>query len=411
MRKFLEVHQISRRFSVLFPYWGVRMATKIDTVSSRDGLTPRREPYWSKRSDGQFIGFRRMTPDSPGTWLARYRLKSGGQSTHSLGALDEFPAHERYSRAVALADKWFQHLSNGGATTVSTVMEACTAYAEHIREQKSDAPAEELLGRYRRWVASDPIADIELAKLDRQDVKAYRQRLVKAPKKSKQEEPEQRSRDTVNRDMAAVRAALNHALKDGIVTTDFAWREPLKAFKNVTKRRTLYLDIEQRRAFVKAAPADLALFLRCLSALPLRPGALAALLTRDFDPRIGELKVGKDKSGADRRIILPPQVANVLQEATKDKLPTAPLLTRADGKAWDKDSWKDPVKEAARAAGLPDAVTAYTLRHAAITDLVIGGLDLLTVAQISGTSVAMIEKHYGHLRADIAASALAKLVV
>jgi len=386
------------------------MAAKIDTVSSREALKPRKEPYWSKRSEGQFVGFRR-THDSCGNWHARYRLKSGDQSTRGLGALDEYPAHERFSRAVALAEEWFQHLSKGGAVTSGTVLEACNAYVEHVREEKGDTAANDLAGRYRRWVASDPIADSELSKLDRQDVKAYRQRLVKSPKKSRLAEPAARSKDTVNRDMAAVRAALNYAFKDGLVTTDFAWREPLKAFKNVTQRRALYLDIEQRRAFVKAAPDDLAMLLRCLSALPLRPGALAALLTRDFDPRIGELKVGKDKAGADRRIMLPPQVASVLIEATKDKLPTAPLLTRADGKAWNKDAWKDPIKDAAKAAGLPSAVTAYTLRHSVITDLVTGGLDLLTVAQISGTSVAMIEQHYGHLRSEVAASALAKLVI
>ncbi|MFT4174069.1 MAG: hypothetical protein QM639_16015, partial [Rhodocyclaceae bacterium] len=89
----------------------------------------------------------------------------------------------------------------------------------------------------------------------------------------------------------------------------------------------------------------------------------------------------------------------------------APLLARADGMAWNKDSWKWPIKDAATAAGLPQATTAYALRHSTITDLVTGGLDLLTVAQISGTSVAMIEKHYGALRQDIAASALAKLAL
>ena len=54
---------------------------------------------------------------------------------------------------------------------------------------------------------------------------------------------------------------------------------------------------------------------------------------------------------------------------------------------------------------------AYTLRHSAITDLVTGGLDLLTVAQLAGTSVAMIERHYGHLRGDHAAQALERLAL
>ena len=56
------------------------------------------------------------------------------------------------------------------------------------------------------------------------------------------------------------------------------------------------------------------------------------------------------------------------------------LLARADGKAWNKDAWKGPVKEAVVAAKLPEGTTAYTLRHSVISDLVHDGLDLLTVA-------------------------------
>jgi site-specific recombinase XerD len=62
-------------------------------------------------------------------------------------------------------------------------------------------------------------------------------------------------------------------------------------------------------------------------------------------------------------------------------------------------------------ARLPEAATAFTLRHSVISDLVHDGLDLLTVAQISGSSVAVIERHYGHLRSAVAATALAKLAL
>ena len=40
----------------------------------------------------------------------------------------------------------------------------------------------------------------------------------------------------------------------------------------------------------------------------------------------------------------------------------------------------------------------YALRHSAITDLIVyENLDIMTVARLSGTSLAMIEKHYSHL--------------
>ena len=53
----------------------------------------------------------------------------------------------------------------------------------------------------------------------------------------------------------------------------------------------------------------------------------------------------------------------------------------------------------------------YTLRHSTITDLVQTGLDTLTVAQISGTSVRMIEMYYGHLNREHTKSALATLAL
>ncbi len=63
------------------------------------------------------------------------------------------------------------------------------------------------------------------------------------------------------------------------------------------------------------------------------------------------------------------------------------------GTRWDKDKWKKPFK----AAKPPANAVAYSLRHAAISELLVGGMDLHTVAKIAGTSADMIDKHYGHL--------------
>ncbi|WP_217704218.1 hypothetical protein [Piscinibacter koreensis] len=37
------------------------MATRIDTVASRDKLKPRREPYWHRLGRGCYLGYRKMT--------------------------------------------------------------------------------------------------------------------------------------------------------------------------------------------------------------------------------------------------------------------------------------------------------------------------------------------------------------
>ncbi|HEY2345631.1 MAG TPA: tyrosine-type recombinase/integrase [Xanthomonadaceae bacterium] len=381
------------------------------TVDRREKLKPRpsKEPYWQPLSAGQYLGFRPSTVGATGTWLARfYDGDTGKKPNKTLGGFGTLPANKRFDAAKREAEAWFKHLSHGGSTDDVTVKQACEAYAEG----STDAAA-----RFRRRVYSDPIAKVKLTKLSKEHVRQWRKRLAATPaivalrKVASESQTRSRTDASVNRDMTALRAALNAAKARDEVTTDAAWVVPLKPIEGAGKRRNVYLDREQRRALLSALPVDAGAFVKGLCLLPLRPGALAGLTVGDFDKRRKELVVGKDKQGADRRILVPDMVGTLLTDQSKNKLPAAPLFARADGKAWDKDSWKYPIKDAAKAAGLPVATTAYTLRHSAITDLVTGGLDLLTVAILSGTSWKMIQDHYGHLQQERAAAALAALAL
>jgi site-specific recombinase XerD len=390
------------------------MAARIDTVASLEKLKPRREPYWQRVRKGCFVGYRKMTTSGHGVWLARARDQEAStkQVFKPLGEFGQLADHLRFDAAAKAALAWFDHLGRGGAARTSTVSVACARYVQHLRATKSDAAANDAKARFQNYVLSHAkLAATDLTKLTPAQLEAWRKALRELPTRSGARRGERRSDSTLNRDMTCFRAALNLAYMDGLLTTDFAWRSKLRPIKNADQRRELYLDRAQRLKFIQKAPDDLAAFLRGLCQLPLRPGALAKLQAGDFDRRLKVLKIGQDKSGKERRIKLPDVTATFFEAATKDKLPTAPLLSRADDKAWNKDGWKWPIKAAVKAAKLPDETTAYTLRHSVISDLVHDGLDLLTVAQISGTSVAMIERHYGDLRGEIAATALARLAI
>ena len=268
--------------------------------------------------------------------------------------------------------------------------------------------------RFKRWVFDhEALARTPLVKLTRAKIEAWRGGLAAKPvviNRDGRADPLTRPRaaSSVNRDIASLRAALNFAHDAGHVTTDMAWRVALRPTKNADGRRDVYLDRAQRRALIDKATPDVALLLKGLSLVPLRPGALAALTVANLDKRLGVLTVGKDKAGRDRKIKLPPITADLFTRQAADR---PPLLARHDGKPWNKDAWKWPIKAATQAANLKPETTAYAMRHSVITDLVTDGLDLLTVAQLSGTSVAMIERHYGHLRSDVAAAALARLAL
>lgn len=385
----------------------------INTVKSRESLKPRHAPYWHQIRRGCFVGFRKVSATGTGAWVARFRGEDGNQRVRSLGGFEEAPAGERFDLAKAAADLWFKHMDGGGSSKGETVADACRAYLGSVSEStRKDAE-----GRFKRWVFNDKkFSDVELLKLKHSDVRAWRRRLETTPaipqNKSSTEPRKERSASSINRDMNTLRAALNLALRDKLVASDGAWQTALTPLENADRRRNVYLDVTQRKSLIENASPDLRPFLRALCNVPLRPGSVAALTVADFQPQTAELTIGKDKAGQARRIKLPPVTAQLFTLAAKDKTPRAPLFTRADGKPWDKDAWKYPLKSAVKAAGLPEEATAYALRHSTITDLLsLHGLDTLSVATLAGTSLAMIEKHYGHLIREHAAIALGKLAI
>lgn len=392
-----------------------------ETVAQQAKLKPRKAPYWRRLAIGQHIGTRKT--EAGLHWQAKaYDPATQKEAVKSLGDFGDLPANERYSAAVKAALAWFEHVGKGGQRESLTVAKAWRRYAEHQRRAKGDAAADDTLARFKRYVENDPIAGVSLEKLTKRHVDEWRNRLAGQPAmqvkrgprcrvQTPQPVPKAKSPSTLNRDMVPMRAALNLALEDGFVTSDHAWRQALKPIKNADGRRTLYLDRVQRRALIDHLPEDAAAFVRGLCLLPLRPGALAMLTVADFHTKQGTLRIGTDKAGAGRSVLLPEATAGLFREHAKGKLPAAPLLARWDGKAWDKDAWKGPIKAAAAAAELPTETTAYTMRHSVITDLVSDGLDLFTVAALAGTSVAMIEKHYGHLQQERARDALAGLAL
>ena len=384
------------------------MALDLSKVGDRDKLKANREPHWQRLRAGCFLGFRPSKRGGKGTWIARaYDEDAGKYRVKSLGDFGTLPGNEMFAAAKKEAEKLTELVEAGGQirAKIETVADACKEYA------KSRPEAEH---RFRRYVYEDIIAKLKLDKLRRRHVADWRDRLEAQPalvSRRKVGNPVHRKRaaSTVNRDMAVLRAALSKVLSPGAPNSEAAWQEALKATQNANGRRTLYLDRSERRKLLEKMDAGALPFVRSLCLLPLRPGALALLTAGDFDKRTAELTIGKDKTGKPRRIQLPQEAAKLFADEAKNKLPGAVLFMRANGKAWDKNSWKVPIAAAAAVAGLPNDTTAYTLRHSTITDLVSAGLPLLTIAQISGTSAEMIERHYGHLVSDAAMKALDKL--
>lgn len=387
----------------------------LSRIGEREKLKPKAgdEPHWQRLRQGVYLGYRPSKKKAGGTWFARcYDAEANRNSRKRLGDYGTLSGHDVFKQAKSDAENWAEIVESGGelARDMVTVKDACEAYLD----QKPGSIAQ---GVFRRHVYDDPIAKVKLDKLRRHHLKAWRNRLEKAPalvtrtKEADKKRMKVRSKSTVNRDMVPLRAALALVLKPGGPNTDAAWQEALRPFKGADKRRELYLDRDERKKLIDATPDEARPFVRALCLLPLRPGALAGLKVGDFDKRTRALTVGKDKNGKPRQITVPQAIADFFEVQVTDKLPAASIFSRVGGEPWNKDAWKYPIKDAVKVAGLPSAASAYTLRHSVITDLIRARLPILTVAQLSGTSVVMIERHYGHLVRDDADDALASLVI
>lgn len=375
------------------------MAVNLNRVDARNRLAPRRDPYWQKLSQGRYIGFRLMTKGTSGTWLARAydgeRITVNPYLHKPLGDFANLSEKQRYDAAKAEAEAWFNELDHGGGIESGTVRSACEAYVEELKTENSEPSSEDAAGRFKRLVYDDPIAKVALPKLTAIQVAGWKKRaLAKGGNKS-----------SFNRNATSFRAALNLALRRRVVSSDHAWADELAPFEGVDGKRELYLNIPSRRKLIEKAAEEARPLIRGFCLLPLRPGDHAKLKVADFDSKNGVLSVPRGKTKK-RKIPLSGESLAHVKECTKDKLPEAWLFSRADGTQWRKGTWRDAINFGVAEAKLPAATCAYTLRHSAITDMVVSGIDLFHVAKLSGTSVKMIEEHYGHLQPEQARKGL-----
>lgn len=358
------------------------MAKNITSKTGRAALAPRREPYWERISAGCHLGYRAGAD----TWLAKHRDAATGKRTiHALGEFSDF------DQAAAAARAWFERVSHG-VTADATVQYACDEYVAALEAKGRKAAAKDAAGRFKRLVTGTKFGSIKLADLRKHHIESWFNAQIKGKTEG---EALRKAKDSANRNMATLKAALNAAVTADLTVSDRAWKVIKKHQDVGQSRRDAFLSHEQRKALLDACSADLAVLVKGALLTGFRPGELAALNVGDVISGTGTIHVN-GKTGP-RDVVVSAKALAHFKECAKDKLPLAPLLTRADGKRWGKDDWKKLFDAARTKAKLPPAVVLYSCRHTAISEMLMAGMDSLAVAKQTGTSVAMIESNYGHL--------------
>lgn len=372
------------------------MSNAIDSKTKRDRLAARREPYWSVLQKGAAIGYRKLE-NGNGTWIARWRDEDGKQKYRALGERDD------YDTASKAAREWVISCEGGVTHKATTVKEACEAYVNALKAGGRKDSAKDAEGRFNRLVYSATIGKLALDKLKSSTVQKWRDEQIVNDDDSDDEDV-RRSKDSANRNLDTLKAALNMALNNRLISTDSGWKTVKRFPKVKIQRKGAFLSQAQRKALLNACQDDLKPLVKAMLLTGARPGELASLNACDFDKHLGCLTL-TGKTGP-RTVAISTAATAFFTEASKDKIGAAPMLSTSYGQRWNKDSWKKIFKEAATAAKLADTVVMYSLRHTAISEMILAGMDSFIVAKLAGTSVAMIEKTYGHLRHSVVTAKL-----
>jgi len=361
---------------------------RIDSKTARQRLKPRREPYWSKVRKGGYLGYRRLEVD--GSWIARWRLPDGGQTYQRLD-LDGIAPVDQFDEAQKRAAVWFETQGNAPKAGY-TIADCIVDYIRHLTINNGPTSARDAELRLNKH-AVPALGAIRLTKLTLQQVTDWRDSLVRV---SDDPEDVRKSKDGANRLMNYVRAALNLAYKKDIVGTDKAWRR-ISAFSDVGEARKIILNDAQISRLIEKTTGGFRELIISALLTGARYGELTGALVRDFDYQSKTIALS-GKTGS-RTCYLSTEAAEHFRRLAATKLPNALLHVKDDGTQWGKSHQHLPMHEAIRRARLPQGTTFYCLRHTHISRALLKGVNSQVVAENCGTSIRMIEKHYGKFMA------------
>ena len=229
----------------------------------------------------------------------------------------------------------------------------------------------------------------------------------------------QRSAGTVRKELGTLRAAVNHAHREGRLTRSVPVHLPEKPDSRIrwlTREEALTL----RRAAMKEPKVRgyLPLFLQIGLTTGRRKEAILSLRWAQVDlegKRIDFDPVGRRRTNKRRGVVpIPPKLLPYLKLASQGKAPTEYVIQRY-GKPLD--DIKKGFAAAIGRAGLDDEgliaekgkVTPHTLRHTCATWLMQAGVDKFEAAGFLAMTMETLERNYAHHHPDYlgrAASAL-----
>ncbi len=400
-------------------------SSKLETRTARLKL-PQGTRHFVTIGEGLALAYRR-TERGYGTWQARFW---DGSKYHyrNLGAADDYQdANGADVITFYQAQDAARELINaakrqgGMVTTSATVAEAASHYMAWYKDNRrayretDHSVRVHILPALGTKIVHDLTATHIRAWLDKLASRPARVRTGKLAKKQNyrgaaetQDEIRAR-RATANRIFNILKALLNRAFRDGLVSDDSAWRK-VKPFPKVDEARIRFLTDAEGVRLVNACAPDLRQLVNAALLTGARYGELVEMRVNDVNNRDARVYISQSKSGKPRHIPLNPEGVDLFRNATVGKKGDDFVFTRKDGSPWGKNHHVRALTQACDVAKVAPTISFHQLRHTYASHLAQAGVDLLTISKLLGhADIRITSKHYAHLADKTLAAAVTKL--
>jgi integrase len=393
----------------------------IDNRTARSRLASRRKPYYRKLEEGVHVGFRKPKgrkgrPATGGKWVLRQYIGEGIYRVSNIAIADDFSDADgikvlNFAQAVARArEHMVRHASQdaglAGPLTVAQALADYFGYLDHNGQNSYDA---------RRRAAAFILPDLgklECSKLTAERLRAWLAALAETPARQRTAKGEsqryreldhtdaemiRRRRATTNRNLTVLRAALNHAFREGKVPSDVAWRR-VKPFRATDAARVRFLSVAEAQRLVNATDSEFRPMVEAALCTGCRYSELGRLEVQDFDPDAGTLAIRQSKSGKPRKVYLTDEGAQLFKRLAAGRTGKDLLLRHTNGRPWAQSNQQLPMRLACARAKIEPPVSFHQLRHTFASLCVKAGMPLKVVAEALGhASTAVTERVYAHL--------------
>jgi len=332
---------------------------------------------------GQVFKLKAKGLDGQPLWAYRYRLEGRGSTRPQVGG---FASRAEAQRALA---KVLERLGPGGRAATMTLSELVDEYLEmHQAEPVTLAKLRWLLAK-----ATAALGDLRLAELSPKDVYAWRLTI-----------PEGHRYEATQ----ALRQVVNSAVAWGLIDYKPAKRGVPNPMRRAKEKRP-FESWDQVEAVADRLGNVYGPMIVFAVATGLRPSELFGLEQRDIDRQAGVVFVRRayangrlkpTKTRLSTRAV--PLQALALEALDRLQRSDNPILFpnarggRINFRIFGRRHWKP----AQIATGIEPLRHLYDMRHTYATFALRAGVPVFAVSRFMGSSIAMIDYHYGHLARD-----------